>query len=102
MEMGVENIYREHLDTSIRMGQDALQRLGFRAHTVQRLAAQFRKYDEESLKVLVKYRRNENEYISKIRKQIEIQETLLSDELSRKFSMNDSAWDSEQLKEETE
>ncbi|HSF55816.1 MAG TPA: monovalent cation:proton antiporter-2 (CPA2) family protein [Algoriphagus sp.] len=100
MEMGVENIYRQHLDTSIRMGQDALQKLGFRAHTVNRLAAQFRKYDEESLKVLVKYRGNQAEYISKIRTQIEIQETLLSGELTRKFSMNDQAWDSDQLKEQ--
>lgn len=102
MEMGVENIFREHLDTSIRMGQEALQKLGFRAHTVQRLAAQFRKYDEDSLKILVKYRGNQAEYISKVRKQIEIQEALLSGELSRKFSMNDSAWDSEQLKDESE
>ncbi|MBN7811964.1 cation:proton antiporter [Algoriphagus sp. H41] len=100
MEMGVESIYREHLDTSIRMGQEALQRLGFRAHTVHRLAAQFRKYDEESLKILVKYRGNQAEYISKVKKQIEIQETLLSGELSRKFSMNDQAWDSEQLKDQ--
>lgn len=102
MEMGVDNIYREHLDTSIRMGQEALQKLGFRAHTVQRLAAQFRKYDEESLKILVKYRSNQAEYISKVRKQIEIQETLLSGELSRKFSMNDHAWDSDLLKEQAD
>lgn len=100
MEMGVESIYREHLDTSIRMGQEALQKLGFRAHTVHRLAAQFRKYDEESLKILVKYRGNQAEYISKVKKQIEIQEALLSGELSRKFSMNDQAWDSEQLKDQ--
>lgn len=102
MEMGVNNIYREHLDTSIRMGQEALQKLGFRAHTVQRLAAQFRKYDEESLKILVKYRGNQAEYISKVKKQIEIQETLLSGELSRKFSMNDHAWDSDSLKEQAD
>ncbi|OOG74817.1 monovalent cation:proton antiporter-2 (CPA2) family protein [Algoriphagus sp. A40] len=102
MEMGVENIYREHLDTSIRMGQEALQKLGFRAHTVLRLAAQFRKYDEDSLKILVKYRSNQAEYISKIRKQIEIQETLLSGELSRKFSMNDHVWDSDQLKDQND
>lgn len=100
MEAGVENIYRDHLDTSIRMGQEALQKLGFRAHTVLRLAAQFRKYDEDSLKVLVNFRNNREEYISKTRKQIEIQESLLSGELSRKFSFNDHAWDSEQLKEE--
>ncbi|GAB3225853.1 cation:proton antiporter [Algoriphagus aestuariicola] len=102
MEMGVDSIYREHLDTSIRMGQEALQKLGFRAHTVHRLAAQFRKYDEDSLKILVKYRGNQAEYISKVKKQIEIQEALLSGELSRKFSMNDQAWDSEPLKDQQE
>ncbi len=99
MEMGIENIYREHLDTSIRMGQEALQKLGFRAYTVQRLATQFRKYDEDSLKILAQYKNNQAEYISKVRKQIEIQETLLSGELSKKFSLNDHAWDSEQMKE---
>lgn len=99
MELGVENIYREHLDTSIRMGQEALEKLGFRAYTVQRLAAQFRKYDEDSLKILAQYKNNQSEYISRVRKQIEIQETLLSGELSRKFSLNDHAWDSDQMKE---
>jgi CPA2 family monovalent cation:H+ antiporter-2 len=99
MEKGVESIYREHLDTSIRMGQDALQKLGFRAYTVQRLAAQFRKYDEEALKTLSQYKNNQAEYISKVRKQIETQEMLLSGELSRKFSLNDHAWDSEPLKD---
>lgn len=99
MELGVENIYREHLDTSIRMGQEALEKLGFRAYTVQRLAAQFRKYDEDSLKILAQYKNNQSEYISRVRKQIEIQETLLSGEMSRKFSLNDHAWDSDQMKE---
>jgi CPA2 family monovalent cation:H+ antiporter-2 len=81
------------------MGQEALQKLGFRAYTVQRLATQFRKYDEDSLKILAQYKNNQAEYISKVRKQIEIQETLLSGELSKKFSLNDHAWDSEQMKE---
>ena len=98
MEAGMENIYREHLDTSIRMGEDALKKLGFRAHTIHRLAASFKKYDEEALKVLVQYKNNQKEYISKIKLQIESQETLLSGELSRKFSMNDHAWDSEAMK----
>jgi monovalent cation:H+ antiporter-2, CPA2 family len=99
MEKGVEQIYREHLDTSIRMGQDALQKLGFRAYTVHRLAAQFRKYDEEALKTLSQYKNNQAEYISKVRKQIETQEMLLSGELSKKFSLNDHAWDSDLMKD---
>ncbi|MEB2775924.1 monovalent cation:proton antiporter-2 (CPA2) family protein [Algoriphagus sp. D3-2-R+10] len=99
MEMGVKNIYREHLDTSIRMGEDVLKKLGFRAHTVNRLAKQFREYDESALKVLVNFKDNKEEYISKSRQQIEMQESLLSGELMRKFSMNDHTWDSEAIKE---
>lgn len=99
MEMGVKNVYREHLDTSVRMGEDVLRKLGFRAHTIHRLAKQFKEYDEEALKVLVQYTGNQDEYISKVKKQIEMQESLLSGELMRKFSMNDHAWDSEVMKE---
>lgn len=100
LDEGVDNIYREHLDTSIRMGEDALKKLGFRAHTVHRLGKQFRDYDEQALKVLVQFKNNRKEYISKVRKQIEMQESLLSGELSRKFSLNDHAWDSEQMKDQ--
>ncbi|RAI94018.1 monovalent cation:proton antiporter-2 (CPA2) family protein [Algoriphagus yeomjeoni] len=99
MEMGVKNIYREHLDTSIRMGEDLLKKLGFRAHTVHRLAKQFRDYDESALKVLVNFKDNTDEYISKSRQQIEMQESLLSGELMRKFSVNDHTWDSDSIKE---
>ncbi|SIN73340.1 monovalent cation:proton antiporter-2 (CPA2) family protein [Algoriphagus halophilus] len=99
MDMGVENIYRENLDTSIKMGEDALKKLGFRAHTVHRLAKQFHDYDEASLKVLVNFKHNRDEYISKTKQQIEIQESLISGELSRKFSVNDHTWDSESIKE---
>lgn len=99
MEMGVKNIYREHLDTSIRMGEDVLKKLGFRAHTVHRLAKQFRDYDENALKILVNFKDNKDEYISKNRQQIEMQESLLSGELMRKFSVNDHTWDSDSIKE---
>jgi monovalent cation:H+ antiporter-2, CPA2 family len=99
MEKGVTNIYREHLDTSIKMGEDVLKKLGFRAHTVHRMAKQFHDYDEAALKVLINYKNNQNEYISKNRQQIEMQESLLSGELMRKFSVNDHTWDSEGIKE---
>lgn len=99
MEMGVKNIYREHLDTSIRMGEDVLKKLGFRAHTVNRLAKQFRDYDESALKVLVNFKDNTDEYISKSRQQIEMQESLLNGELMRKFSVNDHTWDSDSIKD---
>jgi CPA2 family monovalent cation:H+ antiporter-2 len=99
MDMGIRNIYREHLDTSIRMGVDVLTKLGFRAYTVNRLAHQFREYDEQALRVLVNYKNNKKEYISKVKKEIEMQEAMLGGELSKKFSLNDHAWDSEQMKD---
>lgn len=99
MEMGMKNIYRDHLDTSIRMGEDALKKLGFRAHTIHRLAKNFREYDESALEILVNYKNDEKKYISAVKLQIEQQEALLSGELSRKFSLNDHAWDSEPMKE---
>jgi CPA2 family monovalent cation:H+ antiporter-2 len=58
----------------------------------------FEKNNEDSLKILTQYKNNQSEYISRVRKQIEIQKTLLSGELSRKFSLNDHAWDSDQMK----
>jgi CPA2 family monovalent cation:H+ antiporter-2 len=99
IEMGVKNIYRENLDTSIRMGQDALKKLGFRAYTVLRLGQSFREYDESALKILAKYKNDEKKYISVGKLQIEQQEALLSGELAKKFSLNDHAWDSENMKE---
>jgi monovalent cation:H+ antiporter-2, CPA2 family len=98
MEMDVPNIYREHLESSVRLGKDVLVKLGFRSHTVQRLAQSFIKYDEEALKELVKFKNDKKEYISEVRRQIEMQEQLLSSELNRKFTLNDQAWDAEIMK----
>jgi CPA2 family monovalent cation:H+ antiporter-2 len=98
MEMDVPNIYREHLESSVRLGKDVLIKLGFRSHTVQRLAQSFIKYDEDALKELVKFKNDKKEYISEVRRQIEMQEQLLSSELNRKFTLNDHAWDAEIMK----
>jgi CPA2 family monovalent cation:H+ antiporter-2 len=98
LEMEVPNIYREHLDSSVRLGKDVLVKLGFRAHTVHRLAQNFIKYDEAALKELVKVKHDQKEYISSVRRTIEMQEALLSSELNRQFTLNDQAWDSEVMK----
>lgn len=98
MEMEVSNIYREHLDSSIRLAKDVLVKLGFRSHTVHRLGLNFIKYDEDALKELVKVKDNQKEYISTIRRTIEMEEQLLSSERLRRFTVNDHAWDSEVMK----
>jgi CPA2 family monovalent cation:H+ antiporter-2 len=100
LEKDIQNIYREQLDTSILMGEDVLNKLGFRAHTMHRLAAQFKKYDEESLKILVNFKNDQKEYLSTAKRHIEQQESILSGELSKKFSLNDHTWDSDSMKEQ--
>ncbi|MDN3689952.1 monovalent cation:proton antiporter-2 (CPA2) family protein [Cyclobacterium jeungdonense] len=99
MEMDVQHIYRQHLESAVRMGRDVLIKLGFRAFTVQRLAQNFINYDEEALKELIKVKDDKKAYISTIRRTISMQEELLSSELHRRFSLNDHAWDASVIKE---
>lgn len=99
MSMNIKHIYREHLDTSVRMGTDVLRKLGFRAYSVQRAAQNFIKYDEQALQELVEHRHDRKQYISIARRQIKEQEELLNNDLIHKPSLNDHAWDSEKLKE---
>ena len=47
MNAGMLHVYRESLDTSLRMGVDALTMLGHRAYTAKRLARLFLKHDEK-------------------------------------------------------
>jgi len=79
MNAGMLHIYRETLDTSIRMGVDAMKLLGFRAHETNRLAKTFFKEDERRLKYLSSIR-NADEYVIAIRKYVEeLEETLRAD-----------------------
>ena len=48
MDAGVSDVYRQHLDTSIRLGEDVLRHLGYRAYTAHRAGLKFRRYDEEA------------------------------------------------------
>lgn len=98
MQYEINGIYRENLDTSVRMGVDVLIKLGKRAYSVYRAGQQFMKYDEESMKELYKVKHDENLYISATRQQIEMQEDLLKNDLKQKPNLDDHAWDSEELK----
>ncbi|MFN8259159.1 MAG: monovalent cation:proton antiporter-2 (CPA2) family protein [Bacteroidales bacterium] len=98
MNMEVENIYREHLESSVRMGVDILKKFGFRAYTLHRAAQNFIEYDEAAMHELYKLTHDQNLYISATRKQIEMQEELLKNDFLQTPDMNDHAWDSDELK----
>jgi monovalent cation:H+ antiporter-2, CPA2 family len=100
LDLGIENIYREHLDTSIKLGVDVLLKLGRRAYTANRAGLNFRKYDEKAMRELFHHRHNKKVYISEVRQQIEIQEDLLQGDIEQQPNLNDQAWDGEHMREQ--
>lgn len=94
MAVDVRNIYRETLDTSIRMGVEALTKLGFRHYAAYRAGQNFLRYDQESMEKLAQNRHDRNQYIQGVRDQIAMQEELLRNDAKAKMNLDDHAWDS--------
>lgn len=99
VEAGVEHVYRGSLDTSVRLGTDAMRLLGFRAHGSFRAARKFLRHDEESLRELTAGRKDAG-YLSAVRRRIEELEKLLRADREDPGLGRDSGWDAESLREE--
>lgn len=93
LDMGIDAVYRESLDTSVRLGVDALVKLGFRRHTAWRAGQSFIDYDEKALRKLAAHRHNSEAYLFQTREHIEAQEQLLSEDRKVIPHLQDSAWD---------
>jgi len=99
IDAGVKNIYRESLETSVRLGVDVLINLGFRKYTAARAGQSFLKYDEAALHKLAAHRHDQETYIFKAREQISIQEELLANDREVNPTLHDHAWDRESSSE---
>ena len=95
MDAGIKDIYRETLDTSIRMGIDVLIKLGHRRYSARRAGQKFLKYDEAAMQQLAAHRHDQSAYIFNAREQIQLQEQLLTNDREANPSLNDHAWDSD-------
>ena len=95
IDSGVKDIYRESLDTSVRLGIDVLIKLGYRKYTATRAGQNFIKYDEAAMYNLAKHRQDQKAYIFNTREQIQLQEQLLTNDLEVNPTLNDHAWDSD-------
>ncbi|MCF6401704.1 monovalent cation:proton antiporter-2 (CPA2) family protein [Chitinophaga filiformis] len=100
MDLGVLHIYRETLDTSLRMGADALQMLGIRAYHAHRNISTFRKQDEKALKGLSAIRNDKKLYINTVKQRIEELEKLMSNERVTKWNPSAQGWDEQSLIDE--
>lgn len=79
MNAGIMHIYRETLDTSLRVGIDVMKLLGHSKYEATRSAKTFFTHDEKTLKYLASIR-NEDDYISAVREKIEeLEQVILAD-----------------------
>ena len=98
LDLGIQNVYRESLETSVKLASDVLSNMGYRKYTIHRQAQKFIQYDEASLRKLSGRPNNKEEYIFKVRAEIEQQEKQLEEDLKRGIIDNGVQWDSEQMR----
>ena len=98
MDLGVRQVYRQHQDTSVRLGVDILRQLGHRAYSAHRAGQQFLRYDEAAMTTLAAARHNMAAYITSVREEIAHQEALLLADREIDPTTSDHAWDSEEMR----
>jgi len=101
MELGVLHIYREPLDTSLRMGADALRMLGHRAYNARRAAATFRRHDEKALKELSALRDDRKSFLNMFKERIEEISNLINKDKIKPWNNEAESWDERSLIEES-
>ena len=100
LDQGIEDIYRDGVETGLRMGIDALCYLGRSRHQSHRSAHTFFRHDEESVRELGRMRHDRKAYFSAARERISALEELMLSELEFSEEERDSGWDTETLREE--
>ena len=100
LDAGVEQVYRENLDTSLRIGVDVMRAVGVRAYEAGRRARLFRRHDEEGLRELAAMREDRPAYIRRARQQLEELERILTADRLEADGQRDAAWDTRTLREE--
>ncbi|MBS0026078.1 monovalent cation:proton antiporter-2 (CPA2) family protein [Chitinophaga sp. 22321] len=100
MDLGVLHIYRETVDTSLRVGVDALRMLGQRAYHSERAARTFFRQDERTLKGLSALRDDKKQYINSMKERIEEMEKLISSDRVKTWLDEGQGWDPETLRDE--
>ncbi len=94
IEAGVQHIYRETFDASLRLGTDALKLLGMRAYAAERAARSFRRYDEQTLRETAAERHDTQRYMALVRARLQNLEGVLRAEQRAHFDNGeDHAWD---------
>jgi hypothetical protein len=96
LDAGVEHVYRESVDTSLRLGVDVLRMLGEHPYEAHRAAQLFRRHDERALRELAPLRHDQSTFLSASKQSIQDLEQLLGEEARPRALPRDGAWDASQ------
>ncbi len=101
LDAGVDHVYRETFDASVRIGVDALRALGHPAYDAHRRGRAFRRHDERLLGELAPHRGDRAAYIREANRRREEMERILADDAADPTSRHhDAGWDADSLREE--
>ncbi|MBB5352753.1 monovalent cation:proton antiporter-2 (CPA2) family protein [Haloferula luteola] len=81
LEAGEERIYRDTLDTSLQMGIDVLQELGFSAEEAGHVAQAYRKRDEQMVRHMARHRHDEKAYLNAAKEAVQSLDALMKSDL---------------------
>ena len=95
MNAGMLHVYRETIDTALRVGVDAMKFLGYRTYSAQRASRTFFKLDEANLKKLAAIQ-DKDEYILSAKYHIEEMEKMLQQDAVI-MNAEDTGWDEDSL-----
>lgn len=100
LELGVPVVQRESVDGALRLGEEALRRLGRRAHEAHRAAQHFRRRDEANLVRLSTIFRDRATHLSLAREAIRDLEASMRADAAAGRTDDETAWDAETLRQE--
>lgn len=94
---GVEYVYRETFDSSLRMGTAALELLGMRSYRAHRAARAFRRHDEAFLRETARQRKASGEWVTFARTRSDDLLKVLRAEHQRQPD-REAGWDTEEIR----
>ena len=100
IDMGIPDVYRETLDTSLRMASDVLVRMGYRSFQVHNAVKTFRKHDEQYLREMTTLRHDKAEFIRETKQRIKALEQILLKEQENTGKDKDLGWDVRSMMDE--
>lgn len=101
VEAGVDRVYRETLDSSLRIGFDVMKEMGLPAFESLRRVRRFRHHDERAMREMSGQQRDRKNYLHLVRQQSEELERLLCVDRDDPEMNVDAAWDVEGLRAES-